>query len=138
MNEGVGGVAVEDTPNYMYPDSATCVDCHLEENEYKMAPSVCAECHDDESYGDVMTEWQDTTTEKLATVETRLKEVKSAITAAKTKGKDIDEANMLFRDAEQNYNMVMDDGSKGAHNIEYVEALLDVSAEKLETASGLL
>lgn len=139
MNEGVGGVAVEDTPNYMYPDSATCVDCHLEENEYKMAPAVCVECHDDdESYADVVTEWQDAATEKLAAVEIRLKEVQSAITAAKTKGKDTDEASLLLRDAEHNYNMVLDDGSKGAHNSEYVEALLDVSAEKLETASGLL
>jgi len=40
MNLGIEGVGVEDTPNYMYPDSTLCVDCHLEESSWKMTPAI--------------------------------------------------------------------------------------------------
>ncbi len=139
MNEGIHGRGVDDTAGYMYPDSTTCVDCHLEENNYKMKPQVCIDYHDDESYGaDMINEWQSATREALLEVENKLKEVDDLLTAARNQGRDVTSANELFKEAYFNYRMVWYDGSMGVHNIDYAGSLLSVSKEKLDLALNML
>ncbi len=135
MNTGTSGVGVEDTPNYMYPDSAGCPDCHLEENSWKMKPQICVDCHDDDEMGNTMLEWQADTKALLVELEPLVEEVERALEVAKQRGRNVAKAEELFGDAVTNYDLVANDGSKGAHNVDYAAALLGVAKEKLTSAS---
>ncbi len=138
MNLGIDGAGVEDTPNYMYPDSATCTDCHVEEDNWKMTPAVCADCHGDESYGSMMTEWQDDTQALIDEVGPLVEDLGRAVDNARKRGRDVTKATELYEDALANYDFVVNDGSKGAHNVEYAAALLNAAKEKLNSASERL
>ncbi|MBI5789184.1 MAG: NapC/NirT family cytochrome c [Candidatus Schekmanbacteria bacterium] len=138
MNLGIEGAGVEDTPNYMYPNSATCTDCHLQENQWKMSPKVCSDCHGDEGHGATMIEWQTSTKELLTQVEPLVDEVGKGIEQAKQRGKNVGAAEELYNDALYNYEFVVSDGSKGAHNVDYAAALLNSAKEKLQNASERL
>ncbi len=138
MNLGTGGIDIEDTPNYMYPDEATCTDCHLEENDYKMKPAVCIDCHGDDSYGEIMTDWQNDTGAQMAEVGPRIKEVEAKIAEARRHGMNVEKAEKLFSEADFNYSMVVNDGTKGAHNPEYAPALLNMAKEKLSLVEDVL
>lgn len=143
MNLGVEGIGVSDTPNLMYPDNAVCGDCHLAENNYKMntkaiKKQVCVEeCHE-EGYDDTVIEWQDQTMELLNKVEPQILAVERDIANAKRAGRNVGPAELLFNDANYNYRLVKDDGSKGAHNSDYAEALLGVAQEKIDMAKDLM
>lgn len=138
MNLGLDGIGVEQIDGMMYPDSAECMDCHLEENNWKMSAQVCVDCHDDEDMAETLVEWQTQTQDSLNELESKLKEIETAIDGARKQGRDVFTADELFRDAYKNYRIVWYDGSKGAHNIEYAEALLSISQEKLTLASDML
>ena len=138
MNMGISGVGVEDTPNYMYPDNASCPDCHLEENDWKMSPQVCIDCHGEDEYGDTMIEWQTATKALLAELEPMVEEVGRSLEAAKAKGRNVEKAEELYADALNNYDLVVNDGSKGAHNVEYAAAVLEVAKNKLTSAAERL
>lgn len=138
MNLGIEGIGVPDSPNYMYPDSAVCGDCHLKENEYKMLPSVCVtECHE-EGYDDTMHEWQSQTTALLDKVGPQVKSLGRDIESAKNSGRNVGPVEELYNEANYNYSFVKDDGSKGAHNVDYAESLLGIAQEKLDMARDLL
>jgi nitrate/TMAO reductase-like tetraheme cytochrome c subunit len=138
MNLGLQGRGVDQVAGYMYPDETDCIDCHLEENDYKMNPQVCVDCHDDEDMRDALADWQSATVSALADLETELKKIETAISEARKVGRDVTGAEDLFREAYHNYQMVWYDGSKGAHNVDYAEALLSVSQEKLKLAAEML
>jgi nitrate/TMAO reductase-like tetraheme cytochrome c subunit len=138
MNLGTNGKGVDQIANAMYPDEANCTDCHLEENNWKMKPQVCVDCHDDEAMIDTLADWQSSTVGALAELEAQLKEIESALDKANKEGRDITGAEELFNDAYYNYQMVWYDGSKGAHNVDFAEALINVSKEKLKLAADML
>jgi nitrate/TMAO reductase-like tetraheme cytochrome c subunit len=138
MNLGIEGIGVEHADSYMYPDNATCTDCHLEENDWKMKAQVCIDCHDDEEMGETLHEWQSETADALAKLEVQFNRLRAALADARDKGRDIVSAEELFEDAYWNYSMVADDGTRGAHNIEYAEALLNASQEKLKLVDDML
>jgi nitrate/TMAO reductase-like tetraheme cytochrome c subunit len=143
MNLGIEGIGVADSPNYMYPDEAVCSDCHLTENDYKMntdkiKKQVCvSECHE-EGYEDTLGEWQDQTRQLLNKLEPQVLSVAKDINAAKRAGRNVGPAEELYNDANYNFRLVKDDGSKGAHNVDYSEALLGVAQEKIDMAKDLL
>ncbi len=138
MNLGINGVDVDQTDGYMYPDNADCTDCHMEENNWKMSGQICADCHDDEGMVDTLAEWQSATTSSLAELAAQLSKTETAIDEARKHGRDVTGTEELFNAAYQNYKMVWYDGSKGAHNIDFAEALLTVSQEKLKLAEDML
>ena len=139
MNLGIEGMGVADTPNYMYPDSTVCVDCHLTEDDYKIEPvKICAdECHE-EGYEDTFTEWKDQTMALMNKIEPEIKAIGRDIRSAKAAGRNVGPAEELYNDANYNFRYVKDDGSKGNHNVDYAEALLGVALEKASMARDLL
>jgi uncharacterized CHY-type Zn-finger protein len=143
MNLGIEGIGISDNPNYMYPDSTVCSDCHLTENDYKMntdkiKKQVCVEeCHE-EGYEDTLNEWEDQTIALLNKIEPQIKAISRDIEAAKRAGRNVGPAEELFNDANYNFRFVKDDGSKGGHNVDYAEGLLGIAQEKIEMAKDLL
>jgi uncharacterized CHY-type Zn-finger protein len=143
MNLGIEGIGVADTPNYMYPNETVCSDCHLSEYDYKMntdklKTQVCVtECHE-EGYDDTLDEWQNQTVELLKKIEPQVLSVGRDIDAAKRAGRNVGPAEELYNDANYNFRLVKDDGSKGGHNVDYAEALIGVAQEKIDMAKDLL
>ncbi|MFQ5647215.1 MAG: cytochrome c3 family protein [bacterium] len=137
MNLGIKGVNVEDSPNYMYPQNAVCSDCHQPAKFFKVNGKVCAECHDEDRQN-IIDEWQETTQKLLAEIKPRLEELKASLDNARKSGAKTGSIQELYDDANFNYMYVVNDGSRGVHNIEYTEALLGVTKEKMSVAFDIL
>ncbi len=96
-------------PNVMVED-VTCLDCHKDENEklYRPGKAVCTNCHE-KDYEEMFDEWENTSLELLK----RLRE--------KVNGKK-------YRRGDYAYDTLVlleKDGSKGIHNPELYEKLIE-------------
>ncbi len=95
-----------------------CTDCH---KSFEKLPDkkTCIECHDgDTEYGKTLVEWKTTTTSRLDTIK---------ILYLKAKDKAFKNKNLLekFKKAEKMYKAILNDGSKGVHNFEYISSIID-------------
>ncbi|MEW6088354.1 MAG: NapC/NirT family cytochrome c [bacterium] len=138
MHAGKGAKEVEDMPGLMN-GQAECGDCgHSEGNNFKADVSTCDGCHSS-GYKDMVKDWQAGYEASVAPVKGLIDEVDKLL---KKEGKklssDIAEAESLFNDAKYNYDYAVKDGSRGAHNSDYSDAMLKKAKEKLEKAKDLL
>lgn len=132
---GSGGAGVEGEPGAHYASvENTCVGCHMGEGDnHMMAPQLttCQGCHADAENFDV--------NGAQTAVEERLAELETALLGAGllTRAEDgtvstvpgtYDEAQAI---ALWNYNTIHEDASRGVHNPNYVNALLDAAFEAL-------
>ncbi len=95
-----------------------CTDCH---SSFKKLPNknTCINCHDgDAEYGKTLVEW----TNKI---KTRLLKIELLYEKAKLKAEKNKSFMKEFKEGEKYYKDVLNDGSNGVHNFEYVNSLLD-------------
>ncbi len=151
---GTGAVGVEDRPSRMFQTRIVCQACHTGRSQPKagmkkkhgtegsshIPTSVvaaagevdCFHCHDVKFEG-MLPRWQ-------GSVEGVLAELLPALEALGQKLPDSEDhpARQLYLEAKQNVDLVVLDGSKGAHNVSYALDALRVSAERIAEASKLL
>ncbi len=108
-----------------------CKACHkklTEKSSLNRIKERCAKCHEDE-YKNFVTEWQSQTLETIKEIEKNIKEAKA--------GKN-SKAKELIKEAQKLLYYVRADGSKGVHNPDYVEEILDKAKEKTDEALKLI
>ncbi|MFH1288698.1 MAG: cytochrome c3 family protein [bacterium] len=139
MHKGIAAKDVEDMPGIMADMATGCADCgHSEGNNFKADNSTCDGCHD-EGYQDMVEEWQSDYEVSVAPVKVLLKDVEKLLKkASKKRNSNTAEARELFNSAKYNYDYAVKDGSRGGHNFDYTDAMLEKAKEKLEEAKDLL
>lgn len=132
----VGSTALPTSPD-KHGELASCVVCHMHNDNHSFEPSLdacnTAECHDGSK-----TSLDDNA--RQITVRAKITELEDALITAGLLAKDVDgnisevpgtyptdQVGALF-----NYEWIMDDGSSGLHNFKYVEAMLTSSLEAMQ------
>ena len=118
---GVQGKGIEETPAYMV--ETECMECHLEENDYKVVPQVCVDCHD-EDYPKYIVEWRKKWEDNYEVATKSYKAVKKKVLKWRRGGRSIASINKIFKKAEYNYLYAARDNSRGIHNPDFTEELL--------------
>jgi nitrate/TMAO reductase-like tetraheme cytochrome c subunit len=138
MHAGKGAKDVEDAPGLMN-GQAECGDCgHSEGNKFKADVSTCDGCHS-AGYKDMVKDWQASYEASVAPVKVLIEEVEKLLKkSGKKQSSEMAEAEELFNIAKYNYDYAVKDGSRGAHNNDYTDAMLKKAAEKLKAAKELL
>ena len=105
-----------------------CKECHT---TFKKLPDEksCIECHDDEEYGKIFSQWKKEITSKI-------EELKPLYEEARKKALSNKELMERFREGEELYRAVIYDGSEGAHNFEYEKELLKKAQEIFKEIAG--
>jgi len=139
MNYGTGGRGVENEASVMVQAEVQCNDCHQEENDYKILPKVCEGCHE-EGQIKYKEEWQREMKELLAALGKRLDEVRVRLPKGKEEevGGEMREAVEMYNVALENYEFIIADGSKSAHNPDYARKLIEVSNDRLNGLRTIL
>ncbi|MDD5773857.1 MAG: cytochrome c3 family protein [bacterium] len=138
MHAGKGAKEVEDAPGLMN-GQADCGDCgHSEGNKFKADVSTCDGCHS-KGYQDMVKDWQNSYEALAAPVKGLIEDVEKQLKkAGKKQSSEVAEAKELLNIAKYNYDYAMKDGSRGAHNSDYTDAMLKKAEEKLKAAKELL
>jgi len=108
-----------------------CKACHKKLTEPSSLARIkekCAKCHEDD-YKELVTEWQTSTIESI-------KEIENKIRVTNTKGNS--EAEKLMKDVKRLLFYVKVDGSKGVHNPDYIEEMLNNAKKKTDKAEKLV
>lgn len=142
LNEGLIGVGVELKPSVMAEAGVNCIDCHMPKTtgpdpshnmhivtpkvaqEYGMPNDSCMGCHPGakpEYIQARLDKWQSDVKAELEAVGTLIE--------AKASFKD----NQAYKEAKFNYDIVLQDGSTGAHNYELAMDLLKAAKERLNS-----
>jgi len=139
MNYGTGGLGVDDEASVMVQAEVACRDCHQEENDYKILPKVCEGCHEEGQYK-YKEEWQREMVDMLGDLKKRLDEVRVRMPKEGTEelGGEMKEAAEMYNVALENYEFIVADGSKSAHNPDYARKLIEVSIDKLNAVKGVM
>ena len=116
---GYGGSGVEKSPDPMYLATVSCTACH-KNRDLSVHPLTCNVCHE-KGFHKTMAEQKEYITGLLSSLSELLK---------KPPNKGVPKT--LIDEAHYNYNLVVNDGSFGVHNIKYVKDLLDQSIQSLK------
>jgi len=119
---GVKGKGIEEMPGPMV--EIECMECHLEENAYKVLPSVCVDCHD-EDYPENIMEWRKAWEENYKVAKRNYTKVKRQLDKWRRAGRSTSLINPIFRNAEYNYWYAARDSSRGIHNPDFAQALFE-------------
>jgi nitrate/TMAO reductase-like tetraheme cytochrome c subunit len=129
MNTGNGVEGVEAIPSMMYGDAAemSCMDCHegVAKGVYRPTSVTCTNCHEDEEYASVFSEWAEMTKAHIDELKSLRIEVEAELKDADAANRDTAEAWEIYSKAVRNLRFVRNDGTNGVHNSEYAEAILD-------------
>jgi hypothetical protein len=124
---GLPGQGVEGKPGAHYTMvENTCVGCHMGENDnhlFEPQLAKCQECHADAESLDI--------NGAQTKVEERMAELKTALQAAGLLDEEGVPVPGTYDEAQAtalwNYEVIEEDASKGAHNMNYANALLDAA-----------
>lgn len=116
---GKGGRGIGESPDPMYLATVNCTACH-KNRDLSVHPLTCNVCHE-KGFHKTMAEQKEYITGLLSSLSELLK---------KSPNKDVPKT--LIDEAHYNYNLVINDGSFGIHNIKYVKDLLGHSIQGLK------
>jgi len=139
-------------PDLMYKAGVACDGCHTNARFVKVGemtltskrsgPTECSDCHAEGSYADLLTAWQDETKASILELQAAVGEVQALLAsgshAPEAPRDQLTKAQELFASAQTKLSHVVLDGSFGAHNIEYVTAILDGTRKELKECRALL
>jgi nitrate/TMAO reductase-like tetraheme cytochrome c subunit len=142
MNEGTGVEGVEDTPGLMYGEAAdmTCNDCHtgVTKGVYRPSSSTCIDCHEDEAYKEIFSEWEESTKARIAELKAERVELEAALIDADAAERNTAAVWKIYERAIRNLKFVRNDGTNGVHNNDYAMAILDSVEADFKTATEQL
>ena len=127
MNKGIGAKGVAGNPGLMWGAGIVCTDCHtgVTKGVYRPSSSTCTDCHGDEGYEAIFTDWEQTTSKRVKELREFRLTVEHALDDAEHDKRDVEPLWERFEIAQNNLEFVRNDGTKGVHNIEYSEAILN-------------
>jgi hypothetical protein len=135
-------------PDVMYGAGVACDGCHtdmqftqvgdLTIGSTESGPAECVDCHGDEFYGEMLTEWQDEIRERIKEISPDLDRLESRCRSARGSEEQIAKARGLLKSAQAKMSHVIVDGSYGAHNYEYVSSILDEVETEMEECREVL
>jgi len=136
---GKTAVGVEDSPSFKV-DVTQCSDCHRGiskglESGFRQVMAECIECHN-QTYGETLSSWEETADSLIEDLEPRIARVKGAIQDLESKGKHTFVFTKLFGDVVHNLNLLK--RGKAEHNLEYAQAVSDVTHQMLDEVEGFL
>jgi hypothetical protein len=150
---GLGAFGTEDAASRMFETRVECEACHTGRSDggspaaiaadrahagsphsaFATAGNVdCIHCHGP-GFDGMLGQWQASITGHLAHVAPMLDELEQHLRG--TKGHP---AEALYQEARANVDLVLSDGSRGAHNIDYALDALAAGAERIDRARELL
>ncbi len=116
---GKGGIGIGESPDPMYLATVNCTACH-KNKDLSVHPLTCNVCHE-KGFHKTMAEQKEYITGLLSSLSELLK---------KPPNKDVPKT--LIDEAHYNYNLIVNDGSLGVHNIKYVKDLINYSIQSLK------
>lgn len=123
---------VKPEPDVMARAETKCTDCHELKKGTQTVLTVkakCEGCHDSR-YGKMLLSWKEEITKAENTVAVALEEAKEYLARSRKLGKNVEEAELLVRQAEANYRAVSD--GRGTHNHALSRALLSAARSNLD------
>jgi hypothetical protein len=130
LYRGTGARGVEDMPSAMSAAHVQCIACHqhlggLEghapRSTYEAGEQACIDCHGEDAEG-MLASWREDMAEAVKQAAADLAKAEEAAKAL-TRAEARQEATKLLDDARHNLDLVR--YGRGAHNLEYAEAVLD-------------
>ncbi len=133
MLAGTGGEGVLDTPGLM-SEGVECTNCHVEVPgrtkhhpiSLKADTQTCVNCHE-EGYAKMVAGWQVDYQTRL----NHLEELYASLGLQYLSSSKRKLLGTLLGDAEYNLELIRKDGSRGAHNLDYINALADKTTRNL-------
>jgi nitrate/TMAO reductase-like tetraheme cytochrome c subunit len=145
---GTAVSAMDTMPDVMYEAGVACDGCHDDAQITQLGDLTltsrisgakqCVHCHDSEDYADELASWQEATREMLNELGPALAELEKALQSSQASTEQLTEAKKLAGSARTKLDMVVKDGSYGAHNAGYVMEILDKVLEEIEMGRSLV
>jgi len=145
---GTAVAELDTMPDVMYEAGVACDGCHddaqithvgdLTLTSRLSGAKQCIDCHDNEDCADELASWQEATKEMLGEIGPALVALEKTLQSSKASTEQLAEAKKLAGSARTKLDMVLKDGSFGAHNVAYVMEILDKILEEIETAQSLV
>ncbi|MFQ6032096.1 MAG: cytochrome c3 family protein [Candidatus Zixiibacteriota bacterium] len=139
---GEGVLDYDATPGVM-SSSLGCTDCHTEVEQEKTKEVVktsCENCHD-ESYSEIMDQWQEEVTAQVALIKGKINWMRRILQDLKI-SRSNKETEELVKSAlsfsEMRVNLLEKDGSQGGHNYTLIPKMLEDANLKLEESRQLI
>jgi nitrate/TMAO reductase-like tetraheme cytochrome c subunit len=141
---GTGGLDTPGVADVMFDAQVTCAGCHVAPSAGALeapAPGMpratgesCVACHG-AGYDRVLEGWQRDTREAHRKAATLVSAAKRTVYAAGSRDPARASARTLIAQAEKNLELVVRDGSWGAHNVIYANALIETAVVKAVAAA---
>ncbi|MHC4564585.1 MAG: ammonia-forming cytochrome c nitrite reductase subunit c552 [Planctomycetota bacterium] len=145
---GTAVAELDAMPDVMYEAGVACDGCHddvqiMHVGDLTLKSRIsgarqCVHCHDNEDSADELASWQEATKEMLGELGPSLAELEKALESSQAPAERLTEARKLARSARTKLDMVVKDGSYGAHNVGYVMEILDKVLEEIEQGQALV
>ena len=139
---------IEEIPDAMYQAGVACDGCHT--GAQKTQPGIigsggrecgqkgCVDCHNSPIIGRMLTRSQGKVEEQLTELGAQLEALTTQCDAAEKAGRAMPEARQLLKQAQSRLSHILADGSSGAHNNDYVAAILERTETELGKCQALL
>jgi len=146
---GTALAELEPAPDAMYKAAVACAGCHTEVQVAGLGAmpftkrlsgaKQCADCHGGKMYGRMLADWQEMTKDSLNELQAALaKLAKTCEASPQAPAGELDKAKALLASAGTKVSYVVQDGSYGAHNIEYVTEILERAQAEIEQCQSLV
>jgi nitrate/TMAO reductase-like tetraheme cytochrome c subunit len=145
---GTAVAELDTMPDVMYEAGVACDGCHDDSQITHLGnltltsrisgAKQCIDCHDNEDCADDLASWQEATKEMLDELGPALAELEKALQSSQASSEQLAEAKELAGSARTKLDMVLKDGSYGAHNVGYVMEILDKVLEEIGTSQSLV
>lgn len=132
---GTAVPSLDVAPDAMFKAGVACSGCHTEmqtvgpgETSFTMRLSgakQCADCHGSKMYGRMLEAWQEETKSQVETIRAAVEALDAQCREADVQPDEMTKARELVDSARSKVTTVVGDGSNGAHNINYVTAILE-------------
>ncbi|MFC1761369.1 ammonia-forming cytochrome c nitrite reductase subunit c552 [Planctomycetota bacterium] len=139
---------IDTMPDVMYEAGVACDGCHDESQSTKMGDITltsrlsgakqCVDCHGNEDYAEQLAAWQESTKEMIDELRPALEEFEKALQSSQASAEQLAEARKLSESARTKLEIVLKDGSYGAHNVAYVLEILDKAVEEIKRGQSLI
>ena len=145
---GTAVAELETSPDVMYEAGVACDGCHDETQVMQIGSLTltsrisgakqCIDCHDNEDSAEELAAWQEATKEMLNELGPALAELEKTLQSTQAPAEKLTKAKKLASSARTKLDMVIKDGSYGAHNAGYVMEILDKVLEEIEISQTLI
>ena len=145
---GTAVAELDAAPDVMYEAGVACDGCHDDSQITQIGgltltsrisgAKQCIDCHGNEDSAEDLAAWQEATKEMINELEPALEELEKALQSSQASAEQLVEAKKLAGTARTKLDLVLKDGSYGAHNAGYVMEILDKVLEEIEKGRSLI